>query len=86
MRRTDDQRKAMFARLRGERAQLSPAIQQRQRERGQQYSREEQKKKDREILNQLLTGNHLEPEELERARQLIHSLDVEMRNRVNNDA
>ena len=37
--------------------------------------------KDLDILNQLLTGNHLETNELERAMKLVYLLDVEIKSR-----
>ena len=37
---------------------------------------------DIEIINQLLTGNHLEKNELQRAFELIHSLNVEAKSRI----
>ena len=38
--------------------------------------------KDLDILNQLLHCNHLEPKELERARELIYRLNLELQMRV----
>jgi hypothetical protein len=35
-----------------------------------------------EILNQLLKGNHLEPAELKRAEQIVHSIKVELKSRT----
>lgn len=34
-----------------------------------------------EILNQLLNGWHLEPAELEKARQILHGLSAELESR-----
>lgn len=38
--------------------------------------------KDIEILKQLLNGNHLEINELERAKQIIHSLNLSLNERL----
>jgi hypothetical protein len=35
-----------------------------------------------EVLNQLLKGNHLEPEELKRAEQIVHSITQELKSRT----
>lgn len=37
---------------------------------------------DLEIIEQLLHGNHLEPIELKRARELVHSLNVSLNGRL----
>ena len=37
--------------------------------------------KDIEIIQQLLNGNHLSKSELERAKQLIHSLNIAIKQR-----
>jgi hypothetical protein len=38
--------------------------------------------KDLDILNQLLKGNHLEPNELERAIKLLYLLNIELKVRL----
>jgi len=38
--------------------------------------------KDIEILNQLLTGNHLEPKELNKAKHIIMGLEIALKQRV----
>lgn len=37
--------------------------------------------KDIDIIQQLLNGNHLEPTELDRARELVYSLNIALTNR-----
>jgi len=37
--------------------------------------------KDIDILEQLLNGNHLEKEEVKRAKQILYSLNIELENR-----
>tara|TARA_R110000822_G_scaffold127454_1_gene262938 strand:- start:5610 stop:5732 length:123 start_codon:yes stop_codon:yes gene_type:complete len=36
---------------------------------------------DLQILEQILNGNHLEPNELKRAKQILQSLNTELKNR-----
>ena len=36
----------------------------------------------REIIHQLLDGYHLEPKELERAEQIVHSITQELKSRT----
>lgn len=39
--------------------------------------------KDLQIINQLLNGWHLEPKELERAKQLFHELNIYLKQQKN---
>lgn len=38
---------------------------------------------DLQIINQLLNGWHLEPKELERAKQLVHKLNIYLKQQKN---
>lgn len=53
-----------------------------QHQKGEIMTLKNSMKRDKEILEQLYSGNHLEPDELERAEKLLYLMNVELKSRV----